>query len=387
MNLQHRVFSYELPTKIVFGIDSVQELPQWIGKLRGSKVFVVSDPGVVQAGIFEKVTSLLSGADIDFDTYTEVDREPDVGTIDAATAKAKAYGADLVVGVGGGSAQDAAKAVAIMVNNEGRITQYAGLNNIPNPGLPVICIPTTAGTGSEVTLWTVISEKMNNLKFGIGGTYLAPTVALCDPRLTVTLPGPMTAATGLDALTHALESFVNKATQPISEALSRESMRLISKSLRKAVAQGENLEARYDMLLASTIAAMAFNPTRLGLAHALCMPLGGKFKVPHGLANAILLPAVMQFNLPGNLERFKEIAEIFGENTSGLPLREAAELSVKAIRQLNRDVGIPAGLREFGVTEADLDYIAQEGISSANVLVNPRKPTLEDLKEIVRNSI
>lgn len=387
MNLLSRVFTYELPTEIAFGVHAVNELPKWINTLKGSKVFIVSDPGVVQAGILDKVTSPLAESHISFQTFTEVDREPDVKTIEIATAEAKAFGADLVIGVGGGSAQDAAKAVAVMVNNEGKITQYAGLNNIPNPGVPIICIPTTAGTGSEVTIWTVISEKDNHRKFGIGGKYLAPTLALCDPALTLSLPGPMTAATGVDALTHALESFVNKATQPISEALSRESMRLIAKSLRKAVAQGDNLEARYDMLLASTIAAMAFNPTRLGLAHALCMPLGGKFKVPHGIANAILLPQVMQFNLVGNLERFKEIAEIFGENTAGLPLREAAELSVKAIKKLNQDIGIPAGFSEYGVTENDLDYIAKEGMESGNVLVNPRKPTLEDLKEIVRQSI
>ncbi|MGF9713633.1 MULTISPECIES: iron-containing alcohol dehydrogenase [Paenibacillus] len=387
MNLLSRVFTYELPTEIAFGVHAVNELPKWIDSLKGSKVFIVSDPGVAQAGILDKVTSPLAEAHITFHTFTEVEREPDVKTIEIATAEAKAFGADLVIGVGGGSAQDAAKAVAVMVNNEGKITQYAGLNHIPNPGLPIICIPTTAGTGSEVTIWTVISEKDHHRKFGIGGKYLAPTLALCDPALTLSLPGPMTAATGMDALTHALESFVNKATQPISEALSRESMRLIAKSLRKAVVQGDNLEARYDMLLASTIAAMAFNPTRLGLAHALCMPLGGKFKVPHGTANAILLPQVMQFNLVGNLEKFKEIAEIFGENTAGLPLREAAELSVKAIKKLNQDIGIPAGLREYGVTEEDLDYIAKEGMESGNVWVNPRKPTLEDLKEIVRQSI
>ncbi|GAB7055933.1 MULTISPECIES: iron-containing alcohol dehydrogenase [Paenibacillus] len=387
MNLLSRVFTYELPTEIAFGVHAVNELPKWIDSLKGSKVFIVSDPGVAQAGILDKVTSPLAEAHITFHTFTEVEREPDVKTIEIATAEAKAFGADLVIGVGGGSAQDAAKAVAVMVNNEGKITQYAGLNHIPNPGLPIICIPTTAGTGSEVTIWTVISEKDYHRKFGIGGKYLAPTLALCDPALTLSLPGPMTAATGMDALTHALESFVNKATQPISEALSRESMRLIAKSLRKAVVQGDNLEARYDMLLASTIAAMAFNPTRLGLAHALCMPLGGKFKVPHGTANAILLPQVMQFNLVGNLEKFKEIAEIFGENTAGLPLREAAELSVKAIKKLNQDIGIPAGLREYGVTEEDLDYIAKEGMESGNVWVNPRKPTLEDLKEIVRQSI
>jgi alcohol dehydrogenase class IV len=387
MNLLQRSFTYDLPTEIAFGMNIVNDLPQWVFKLKGSRVFVISDPGVEQAGILGKVLEPLANSDITVQTFTDVDREPDVKTIAAASEIAKSFGADIVIGVGGGSAQDAAKAVAVMVNNEGKITEYVGLDKLPNPGLPIICIPTTSGTGSEVTIWTVISDKENNRKFGIGGKYLAPTLALCDPMLTVSLPGPMTAATGIDALTHALESFVNKATQPISEALSRESMRLIAKSLRKAVAQGDNLEARYDLLLASTIAAMAFNPTRLGLAHALCMPLGGKFKVPHGTANAILLPQVMEFNLVGNLEKYKEIAEIFGENTEGLTLREAAELSVKAIKQLNQDVGITNGFAQYGVTEDDLEYIALEGMESGNVLVNPRKPTLEDLKEIVRKSI
>jgi alcohol dehydrogenase class IV len=387
MNLLQRSFTYDLPTEIAFGMNIVNDLPQWVFKLKGSRVFVISDPGVEQAGILGKVLEPLANSDITVQTFTDVDREPDVKTIAAASEIAKSFGADIVIGVGGGSAQDAAKAVAVMVNNEGKITEYVGLDKLPNPGLPIICIPTTSGTGSEVTIWTVISDKENNRKFGIGGKYLAPTLALCDPMLTVSLPGPMTAATGIDALTHALESFVNKATQPISEALSRESMRLIAKSLRKAVAQGDNLEARYDLLLASTIAAMAFNPTRLGLAHALCMPLGGKFKVPHGTANAILLPQVMEFNLVGNLEKYKEIAEIFGENTEGLTLREAAELSVKAIKQLNQDVGITNGFAQYGVTEDDLEYIALEGMESGNVLVNPRKPTLDDLKEIVRKSI
>lgn len=384
MNLLHRVFQYELPTEIVFGMNAIAELPGRLKKMQCSRVLVISDPGVEQVGILQKVTGLLEEASIAYAVFTDVEREPDVKTIGIATEKAKEFKADVTVGVGGGSALDAAKAVAVMVNNEGKITQYAGLNQVCNPGLPIVCIPTTAGTGSEVTIWTVISEKENRMKFGIGGKYLAPTLALCDPSLTVSLPPHITAATGMDALAHALESFVNKASQPISRALSRESMRLIAKSLRKAVAQGENLEARYDMMMASTIAAMAFNPTRLGLAHSLAMPLGGQFKVSHGLVNAILLPQVMAFNLPGNLEGYKEIAEIFGENTGGLTLREAAERSVKAIGQLNQDIGIPANLREYGIAEKDLDPIATEAMASGNTAVNPRKTTLEDLKEIVR---
>ncbi|WP_158736805.1 iron-containing alcohol dehydrogenase [Alteribacillus sp. YIM 98480] len=387
MNLLSRVFSYELPTEIVFGNHSIEQLPEKIKKLQGSNVLVISDPGVKDVGILDKVTAPLREADISYDTFWDIEREPDVKTIRKVSEKAREFGADLVVGVGGGSAQDAAKAVGVMMNNEGDITDYAGLEKVPHESIPTICIPTTAGTGSEATIWTVISDKENNGKFGIGGKTVAPTMALCDPMLTLSLPAPMTASTGIDALTHALESFVNKATQPISETLSRESMRLISKSLRQAVHQGDNVEARYNMLLASTIAATAFNPTRLGLSHALCMPLGAKFNVPHGTANAILLPQVMEYNLVGNAEKYKEIAEIFGENTEGLPLYEAAELSVKAIKKLNQDTGIPAGLREYGVTEDDLDYIAEGSIGSDNCTVNPRKPSIEGLKEIVRKSI
>jgi alcohol dehydrogenase len=386
MNLFGNIYEYELPTKIVFGNNALKELPFYVSKLLGRNVFLVSDPGLEQAGIVAKVLSLLQNAE-NVKPFTEIESEPDVKSIGTATQSALEFGADLIIGIGGGSAMDAAKAIAVMVKNEGKITDYAGLNKIPNQGLPLVCIPTTAGTGSEVTIWTVISEKEKGRKHGIGGSFIAPDVAICDPLLTVSLPGPMTAATGCDALSHALESFVNKATQPISEALSRESMRLIAKSLRKAVSQGDSLEARADMLMASTIAAMAFNPTRLGLAHALCMPLGGKFKIPHGFANAMLLPQVMEFNLVGNLEKFKEIAEIFGERTHGLSLRKAAELSVAAVHKLNEDIGIPSGLKEFGVTESDLDYVAQEGMTSGNVVVNPRKPTLEDLKDILKKSL
>lgn len=386
MNLLNRVFTYELPTEIIFGLNSLEQLSEKTKKLNASKVLVISDQGVKDAGILDKVTQYLEDQ-LEYEVFTDVDREPDVKTIHIATEIAKGMGADLVIGVGGGSALDAAKAVGIMVKNEGNITDYAGLDKVPNPALPTICIPTTSGTGSEVTIWTVISDKENKRKFGIGGKSVAPTVALCDPNLTVSLPASMTAATGVDALTHALESFVNKQTQPISQALSRESMRLIAKSLRQAVHQGDNLQARYDMLLASTIAASAFNVTRLGLSHALCMPIGAEFKVPHGIANAILLPQVMEYNLVGNLEKFKEIAEIFGELTEGITLREAAELSVKAIKQLNEDIGIPSGFAQFGITEDDLDFIAEGAINSDNVLVNPRKPSIEDLKEIVRKSL
>lgn len=248
----------------------------------------------------------------------------------------------------------------------------------------MIAVPTTAGTGSEVTIWSVLSDKQSKTKLSVGSPYNCPELAVCDPELTLTLPPHITAATGMDALTHALESYVNKNTQPISEALSLQAMKMIARSLRQAVAQGDNLNARHDMLLASLIAAMAFNSTRLGLAHALALPLGAHFKIPHGLVNAMLLPEVMQYNLIGNTAKFAEIAGIFGEVTEGLSVRQAAERSVVAIRQLKEDVGITQTLTDFGVREEHLELVAKEAMESGNVPVNPRIAGPEDLKQICR---
>jgi alcohol dehydrogenase len=316
--------------------------------------------------------------------FSDIEPEPEARSIVDGVELARSEGCDAVVGIGGGSALDSAKSIAVMLENEGHIRDYAGQNLVPNPGVPMIGLPTTAGTGSEVTIWSVISEKEEKVKYGVGSPYMTATIAMCDPELTLTLPPHITASTGIDALAHALESYVNKTTQPISEALSIRAMELIAKSLRTAVVAGENLEARSDMLLASLSAALAFNPTRLGLAHALVMPIGANYKIPHSVGVAILLPEVMRYNLIGNLEKFVKIARIFGENTEGLSLRDAAELSVKAIHQLSEDVGIPDGLANYGVEEERLHELAEAGIATGNVPVNPRQPTVEDLVEIMR---
>ncbi|WP_419955593.1 iron-containing alcohol dehydrogenase [Neobacillus niacini] len=377
-------FRYEVPTAIEFGRGYVNKLNEHVLKLGGTKVLIVGDPGVLHAGIVQRLEAPLETAGIPYTIFTEVGMEATIESVDSGTELAKENGCDLVVGVGGGSALDTAKAIGLMLKNPGNIRDYIGIDLVPGPGAPVIAIPTTAGTGSEMTRFSVLSDKTAQAKLSVGSMYNCPALALCDPELTVTLPPHLTASTGMDALTHALESYVNKATQPISEALSIQAMTLIAKSLRLAVVQGENIEARHDMLLASTIAAMAFNTTRLGLAHALAMPLGAYFKIPHGVVNAILLPEVMKFNIIGNPHKFAEIARIFGENTDSLSVREAAERSVSAIRQLNKDIGITQTLSDYGVTEEHLDLIVDEAILSGNVPVNPVKTTKEDLKNICR---
>ena len=377
-------FSYHIPTAIEFGWGSLTRLAGLVKGLNGTRALVVGDPGVLKAGLVERVAGELAAAGIPVVTFTDVESDPDARSVDSGVQLAKSKECDIVVGVGGGSALDVAKVIGLMFTNPGNIRDYAGVDKVERPGVPVIAIPTTSGTGSEMTIWSVLSDKEKKTKFGVGSVLNCARVALLDPELTLSLPPTITAATGMDALTHALESYVNKATQPISEAMSEQSMTLIARSLRVAVAQPDNAHARADMLLASTLAAMAFNSTRLGLVHAFAMPLGSRFHIPHGLVNAIMLPVVMRYNLPGNLGKFARIAEIFGEPVAGLSLRDAAERSVAAVESLKADVGITAKLGQFGMTEADLDGVADEALLSGNVPVNPRQPTREDMKSLLR---
>lgn len=380
-------FRYEIPTIIQYGNKEIEKIGDHIKFFDGENVLIVCDPGVLKAGVIKKVEEPLRNATIPFTVFSEIEGEADIDAVEKGKKIGADQGCNIVIGVGGGSALDTAKAIGLMLNNSGDIREYVGIDLVPNPGVPVIAVPTTAGTGSEITIWSVLSDKKNNTKLSVGSVYNCPNMALIDPDLTISLPPHITAATGMDALTHALESYVNKATQPISEGLSLQAMKMISENLRLAVVQGENVEARSNMILASSIAAMAFNSTRLGLAHALAIPLGAHFKIPHGTVNAILLPEVMRFNVIGNPKKFAEIAQIFGVSTTGLTERESAEKSVEAIRQLKEDVGINQSLSDYGVEEKDLDFIAEEAMKSGNVPVNPRKPTLEDLKRICQASM
>ena len=379
-----RAFSYHIPTQIEFGNGAIARLPEFVKALGGSRVLVVGDPGVQRVGLIDRVQAILTGASIFNAVYADVESDPATRSVDEGTVHGKANGCDLVVGIGGGSALDTAKAIGLMLVNDGNIKDYVGIGKVPRAGAPVIAVPTTAGTGSELTIWSVLSDKVAKAKISVGSVLNCPAIALLDPELTLSLPPQITAATGMDALTHALESYVNTATQPISEAMSDQAMTLIARSLRKAVADGSDVEARGDMLLASTIAAMAFNSTRLGLVHAFAMPLGAKFGIPHGLVNAIMLPEVMRFNHLANPRKFARIAEIFGEKTAGLSVEEAAALSVSAIEKLKLDVGITAKLSNFGVTEGRFDEIVDEAMLSGNVPVNPRQPSHDDMKALLR---
>ena len=377
-----------IPTDVHFGSGSTRSIPDHVGALGGRKVFVVTDPGVRAAGIVDKVTAGLESARLPFDVYDNVTADSGSELIAAGVESLKASGADVVLGVGGGSALDTAKAVAALATNPGSPLDYVGLHKVKARPLPTIAVPTTAGTGSEVSLWSVFTDDARKLKVAIGGVLLYPAIAVCDPDLTAGLPSALTAATGLDALAHAVECYTNNACQPISAALALEAISLIGTHLRGAALNGRDPRSRYAMMLASTMAGMAMNPTRLGLAHALAMPLGSwDLKIPHSVAIAVTLPEVMAFNCVAAPGRFVAVARALGEQVDDCPVLEGAARAAGAVRRLADDVGIPGGLSGYGLAERHIPEVVDEAMKSGNVTVNPRRTSREQLAEILRRAL
>jgi alcohol dehydrogenase len=377
-----------IPTDVHFGYGSSRSLPNHVRSLDARKVFVVTDPGVRRSGIVEKVTTVLEQAAIDFAIYDQVTADSGSNLICEAVEKLKASGAGVVVGVGGGSALDTAKAVAVLATNPGSPLDYVGLHKVRTRPLPTVAMPTTAGTGSEVSLWSVFTDDARKLKVAIGGVLLYPTVALCDPDLTMELPPALTASTGMDALAHAIECYTNKACQPISGALAHKAIELIGRHLRSAVLNSRDRESRYAMMLASTMAGIAMNPTRLGLAHALAMPLGSwSLKIPHSIAIAVTLPLVMQFNCSAAPERFVDVARALGQPLDRGVTLDAARCAPSAVRSLASAIGIPQGLSEYGLREHHVSDVVEEAMKSGNVAVNPRQTSKEELAEILRSAL
>jgi alcohol dehydrogenase class IV len=373
---QHAVFNSI--NRIVQGRGAIRTLPQEVARLKGSKILLVTDPGLIQTGIPEQVAALLT--DYSVSIYSEVEADPSVESIDACADYLRANAFDLIIGLGGGSPIDTAKCVSILGTNGGRAEDYLGIEKVGKPGLPKIFIPTTAGTGSEVTNVAVLSLKAQKTKKGIVSRFMMADAAILDPELTVGLPGKITAATGMDALTHAIEAYVSRFAQPLTDHFALEAIRLIGRSLRTAVHYGAKLDAREDMMVASLYAGLAFGSAATGMVHGLAMPLGGLYNVPHGIANAVLLPHVMKFNLVAAVDRFGDIARALGENTDGLSPREAAERAISAVASLSADIGIPRYVDELGISRSGIPDIAKDGMTnSRQILPNPRAVTYEGL--------
>ena len=370
-----------IETEVVFGFGVLERLPDKVAELGGSRVMLVTDRGVRASGMVDQVTTTLTRARIPVTLFDEVPQDSSSTSVERAVQRLKDAACDVVVGVGGGSSLDAAKAIAFATTNPPPVTQYAGLDKLKQPGLPVIAIPTTAGTGSEVSYWAVMTDDATQVKIGIGGALVFPRVALADPALTLSLPPFLTATTGMDALTHAIESYTNTSYQPISAALTYRAIELISASLVRAVQDGADREARYGMLLGSLLAGMGMNPTRLGIVHALAMPLGSwQLKIAHGTGNAVLLPHVMAFNQGGNPTLYADVARALGVDEAD-PVA-ASQAAIARVRVLNAETGIPPGLSALGLTEVLIPQVCAEAIKSGNIAVNPRPCTQGDLEGI-----
>jgi alcohol dehydrogenase class IV len=377
-----------VPTEVVFGYGAVRSLSAHVESLGARRVFLVTDAGVSAAGLVGVVTSALDRANVEVTIYDRVTADSGSALICDASERLKTCQADVVIGVGGGSSLDTAKAAAALATNSGSPLDYLGLHKVKCRPLPTIAVPTTSGTGSEVSVWSVFTDDTRKLKVAIGGVAMCPSVAVCDPELTLDLPPALTASTGMDALAHAIECYTNTACQPISAALALEAITLIGAHLRRAVREGHDREARYAMMLASTMAGVAMNSTRLGLAHALAMPLGSwDLKIPHGIAVAVMLPVVMAFNATAARERFASVARALGEDVDGCSIADAAGRAVSAVASLADEIGIPNTLSSHGLRERHVLEVVDEAMKSGNVVVNPRQTSREQLAEILRRAL
>lgn len=381
--LESVVSEFNCNTEIIIGNNSVKIISQIITNGGYSHALVVCDEGIEKAGILDIIIQEINNTNIDGTVFSSVEANPSTLTVEACYKILKESNADIIIGVGGGGPLDVAKAVSILGTNGGEITDYEGINRVPKQGLTLVAIPTTAGTASEITIFTVITDHKREYKFTVGSRNLAARWAIVDPVLTLSLPPSLTASTGLDALVHAIESYVSKKAYIISEVLALKAINLISSSLRTAVHSGDDIKARYNMLYGSLIAGLAFNNTRLGNVHAMSHPLSAKYNISHGTANSILLPHVMEFNRCANLKKFSDIAIAMGAVTenSGTEITRSIE-AITAVKCLSEDIGIPTTFKDFSINKDDVEEMAKDAMTSGNILVNPRITKMEDLINI-----
>lgn len=379
----NKVSVFLAPRKTILGRDAVLQLGKEAKALRAKKAIIVTDPGVVKAGLCRTVQEVLDKASISATVFDKVEPEPPVRVVEACIAAIKADDYDLVVGLGGGSALDVAKGAAAIAPCGGKVLDYVGMDTLPGLGLPKILIPTTAGTGSEATRVFVMTDEADNTKKVVFSDFLMSDVAILDPMLTLSMPPVVTADTGLDALVHAIESYVSVNTTPFAEILALEAISLIAHNLPIAYAKGSHLQARYNMLLAANLAGSAFTSGGLGAVHGLSYVLGTQYHMPHGRSNAIMLPHIMAFNRTGNLEKFARIAQAMGEVTENLSLHEASEMSVAAVKKLLTAVGISFRLSDYGIPQKDLPTLVEGGLKQSRLFVpNPRDLTESDVRKI-----
>ncbi len=362
------------PRAIISGIDSLSAVVEEIKKLGGTKVLVVTDPGIIEAGLTIPLLNLIKNANIAVDVFDDVNPDPELAKVEACVSLLKEGAHDLVIGFGGGSPIDVAKYAAAFVNHSGVVRDYLGRHMLQRRGLPMITIPTTAGTGSEVTWAAVFHDEVDHAKKAVWSPYVQADTVIVDPVLTVSMPRELTIDTGMDALFHCFEACVAKGASDLTDALAIESIRLINRGFRAVLEDGSNLEARYDMSLAAMIAGLAFCNSGLGAIHALALILDAEFGFTHGRSLTVLAPTVMEFNLRARPEKYARIAKALREQTEGVSEEEAAYKAISAVLTLANDLGVSTRLRDYGVQEDQIEDMGKRAHKSAQRLLhmNPR---------------
>ena len=371
-----------IPATVITGIGAAEQAGEQAKRLDARTALVVTDIGIVKLGYADELVSRLRGVGIAASLFSDVTPDPTLQNVNDGLEQYRDEGCDLIISIGGGSAIDCGKGIAIKLTNDGELVDFMGVDKIPNPGAPLIAIPTTAGTGSECTKATVITDTEHNVKMMLSSPCLMAQVAIVDPLLSLTTPPHLTSAVGVDALTHAIEAYISKRAQPITNALALKAIRMISGSLRQAWADGENIKARTEMMIAASIAGMAFSNSSVALVHGMSRPIGAYFHVHHGLSNAVLLLDVMEYSVVGAPDRFADIARAMGEPIDGLSLMRRADAAIASAERLINDLRMPR-FGEIGINrdefEAVADQMALDALASGSPANNPRHPTKEEI--------
>ncbi len=396
-------FQFHSAGEVIFGVNCLRSLEDVTARLKTKRLFVITDKTIAALELMDYFRGVLSEAGLLVHVFDGAEPEPSLDSIHRSIKIGRQFSPDTILGFGGGSVMDTAKLTATALQHGGNLRQYVGENHIPGPVLPLICIPTTAGTGSEVSQAAVFTDVENQVKVSVLSNFLRPNAAIVDPLLTIPCPPTVTADSGMDALCHAIEAYtaipypryplpngeksVYQGKNPFADLFAEKAIRLIGKSLVEAVTNGNNLDARTDMALAATMGGLAFSNAGVALVHAMEYPLGGFVHCSHGRGNGMLLEHVMRYNLSTNEQAFAQIAEWLGEKTTGLGVAEAAQLSIKSVSRLRENVGMPARLRDLGVNEEMIPVMAEKAASITRLMrVNPRSPQVQEILEIYKTA-
>ena len=384
--MDERLLKFQVP-EMVFGLNSLAEAGFSAARLGAQRPFVVTDPGVIAAGWVSEVVGYLRDAGLSPGIWAGVTPNPKDHEVAAGYDEYLAFGGDVIIGIGGGSCLDAAKGIAILTGNGGSIVDYAGVDRVTRPIPPLLMIPSTAGTGSDVSQFCIITDTANAVKVTIMGRALVPEISLTDPRLLTTMPQDLAAATGLDALTHAVESYVSLGHNPLADGHALSAARLVNAALQRSVDRPDDLRAGLCMAQASLEAGLAFSNAILGATHAMSHQVGGLLDLPHGVVNGVLLPHVIRYNAAEVPERFAQLAAAMGLEVDGVPDDVAAEMLAEHVQCLANRVGAPLRLSELGVTPADVDRLATTALNDACLTTNPRPASFQDIAAIFRQAL